>query len=403
MGQLYGNRFNIALRNFSNDDADLLKASFGRRALAELSERSACRSGWNCGQKAASSIISAISASARGRRRRRASAFASCNKIGRAPSRRFSRQNKAPTVRRTRRRAAAAPSGNFLLDPLNLALRAYAGDKDARAAYESLPNGLRNTTVEGTLLKVLSLAPANFKGALMAVPRSSRSLYVHAVQSLVFNRIASRRAATYGARVLDGDLFADADGAPRSDDDGEPAGTIDDVLLPLPCHAMRFPRNEIESWYRETLAADGISLDAFGLAGAYVPSARHRRRLTARSLFSEFGVSPAYRRFVERPHKVESHILFYNDPNAILQTFRPFAERDAAKTRTLDETPAPLDAKWQRALILHFTLRSGTYANIALRELLRVDLGKSAQKSLSEAQNSILETSIKEEYGDATE
>lgn len=126
----------------------------------------------------------------------------------------------------------------------------------------------------------------------MALPRSSRSLYVHAYQSLVFNRVASRRAQSHGLRVLVGDLFADADGVPRSDlvtaamaeglkkndskrekatigDDEEPTigddkkktigddddqkaaidesdkPTIGDVLLPLPCHNMRFPCNEV--------------------------------------------------------------------------------------------------------------------------------------------------------------
>lgn len=110
----------------------------------------------------------------------------------------------------------------------------------------------------------------------MTIPRSSRSLYVHAYQSLVFNRVASRRAANYGVRVLEGDLIADADGTPRTDADGTPrtdatqADVIEDVLLPLPCHCMRFPRNEIETWYREALAADGVTLDAFGLVGSYV-------------------------------------------------------------------------------------------------------------------------------------
>lgn len=41
------------------------------------------------------------------------------------------------------------------------------------------------------------------------------------------------------------------------------SGTIDDVVLPLPCFPSRYPDNEIESWYIEILKADNISKEVF--------------------------------------------------------------------------------------------------------------------------------------------
>lgn len=41
------------------------------------------------------------------------------------------------------------------------------------------------------------------------------------------------------------------------------SGTIDDVVLPLPCFPSKYPDNEIEGWYTEILEADQISKEVF--------------------------------------------------------------------------------------------------------------------------------------------
>ncbi|KAI6230168.1 TRUD domain-containing protein [Aphelenchoides fujianensis] len=238
-------------------------------------------------------------------------------------------------------------------------LAKYQQTKDAAQAFSLLSSGLKTTSIEGTVLKGLSTSPTNFKGALMAIARSARSLYVHAYQSLVFNKIASRRAQTFGVRTLEGDLYATADGR----EVGEPTGRIEDVVLPLPFFPLELPKNECGQWYAELLAADGVRLEAFA------------------ELKTEFTLGRSFRRFVHRPRNVEWELLRYATPNTVLQTFPPFAQRDAEGVRVEAAEAPPAD--WRRALIVRFDLEAGCYATMALRELLRFDLGKENQKEMS--------------------
>merc|ERR550519_2352604 len=43
-------------------------------------------------------------------------------------------------------------------------------------------------------------------GALNAIPRTSRQMYVHSYQSYVWNRVVSRRIKEHGTAVMVGDL-----------------------------------------------------------------------------------------------------------------------------------------------------------------------------------------------------
>ncbi|KAI6181477.1 TRUD domain-containing protein [Aphelenchoides besseyi] len=238
-------------------------------------------------------------------------------------------------------------------------LRQYEKTKDAAEAYKQLPNGLKYTSIEGAVLKALSTSPTNFKGALMSISRSSRCLYVHAYQSLIFNKVASHRAQKYGTRILDGDLFADANGELLD----EPTGNINDVILPLPSFPFRAPANELADLYHQLLEADEIKLETFGL------------------LKSEFGLAPTYRRFIERPRDVSWELVDYANNDTTLQTYAPFSQVDGTSVRAVNSMVEL--SEWKRALILRFDLPSGCYATMALRELVRFDLGKEAQRELS--------------------
>lgn len=145
----------------------------------------------------------------------------------------------------------------------------YQETKDAKQAAVMVPGSLRFTSTEGKLLKCLSERPNDFKNALMGIPRNSRCLYVHAYQSLVFNKIISRyncllfkhynyfrRAEKYGKETIQGDLF-------MIDGEFVDSGTINDVVLPLPCFPSKYPENEIQRWYTDMLAEDEISKEVF--------------------------------------------------------------------------------------------------------------------------------------------
>jgi tRNA(Glu) U13 pseudouridine synthase TruD len=80
---------------------------------------------------------------------------------------------------------------------------------------------------------------------------------------------------------------------------------------------------------------------------------------------------------VEKPRNVSHELIWYQKPNTTLQHFPPFCQVNA------DEVHKEELKDGRKALIINFDLPSGTYATMALRELLHSDLGKEKQKELS--------------------
>lgn len=136
-------------------------------------------------------------------------------------------------------------------------------------------------------------------------------LYTHAFQSLIFNRIASRRIKEYGLKLIVGDLVyrnkdeIDADIYLSEDnemDKEEAADTSEketifkkqvralteedinsgnynlfDVVLPLPGYDITYPNNNISQWYEDILNEYDLSSEklhhnvkTFALAGRFL-------------------------------------------------------------------------------------------------------------------------------------
>ena len=209
---------------------------------------------------------------------------------------------------------------------------------------------------------MLRLRPADHVGALMAVPRNLRTMYIHAFQSFLWNAAASHRIATFGAgAAVAGDLVlprtaaqqaalgraaaAEGDGlegldggeAEEEAEEEEAGGggggagggraraaaalaavhevtaeeaaagafSIEDVVLPLPGVEVRYPGHGTAEVYRRVAAEQGVSLDA----------SPHATRE-----FSIRGLPGAYRHVVYRPSDLQYRLLRYDDPDAELAT-----------------------------------------------------------------------------------
>lgn len=79
----------------------------------------------------------------------------------------------------------------------------WAETKDAKSALEQLE---KKHMGEAKVLKHLCGKERDFLGAISTIPRITRLMYVHAVQSFVWNKLASYRIQLNRTDVLVGDL-----------------------------------------------------------------------------------------------------------------------------------------------------------------------------------------------------
>ena len=134
-----------------------------------------------------------------------------------------------------------------------------------------------------------------------------RLSYIHAYQSFIWNSIVSKRIAVFGVKPILGDLVygrnIDGDNTKSTTEmcDDEPQEkmesdlssnssnqekdshpnivlidennihyyTIDDVVLPLPGYGVIHPANQVVTWYKELLLADGLSEMDFKRSAKY--------------------------------------------------------------------------------------------------------------------------------------
>ncbi|KAI8929683.1 pseudouridine synthase [Entophlyctis helioformis] len=280
--------------------------------------------------------------------------------------------------------------------------------RDAQEAYEMFSPRL---LAERSVLKAYASMgnTHNHLGALQAIPRSLRLMYVHAYQSLVWNHMASERVRMYGHTPVIGDLVrplgvsdtdldiaddadADADTLPATTttDTAGTAGTetattaaakghlsnrknqpviietaeqaaqytMADVLLPMPGHAILYPRNAIMDMYKEFMGKHGFD-----------PLDMTRK-------IKEFSLTGSYRPVVSMPRNVSWRMLRYNDDHMpLVQTDLDIIERKPV--------PESIPDGKKLALVVEFTLGASQYATMALREITKTDTGSRHQTSLS--------------------
>ncbi|KAH7938329.1 hypothetical protein HPB49_022539 [Dermacentor silvarum] len=223
----------------------------------------------------------------------------------------------------------------------------WARSKDAARALAKLPH---RGCIEGLLLRALTKGgTTNYLGALLALPRNVRLLYLHGYQSYVWNRIVSRRVQRFGLTVLPGDLLMTLGGTeeePRvASPDDVASASVQTLVLPLPGHSVRYPQNEVADWYKEILAEDGLTLDSFS-------EQKHR----------ELSMSGCYRHLVAVPREVQWEEVSYTDPLAALLL------SDLDRLQGLPEPQScESDDNAKRALKLEFNLSSSCYATMAVK------------------------------------
>ncbi|CAK5085408.1 unnamed protein product [Meloidogyne enterolobii] len=265
-------------------------------------------------------------------------------------------------------KALLKPRSDSSSTKINECLKHYTDSGSAKEALQLLRYPDRFSSIEISLLRFLSNYPNGYKGALLALPRNVRTMYVHAYQSAVFNHILSRRKKSFGLACLPGDL--DVLGNILTDETCK----IENVCLPLPSFENKLPENEsfsivffkiifvipVGEWYKQIAKDDEIDYESF------------------KKIESHFGLGNVYRPFISKPQDVSWQLLEYSFRDEQLQTCE-FIPKNEVKEEQNEEKK---QEKVFKALKLQFTLPSGTYATIALRELMRIDFSKESQKEM---------------------
>lgn len=242
-------------------------------------------------------------------------------------------------------------------------------DNEATAAKRIIKCLNRFMTAENSAMQSLSRFPRNYARAFRCIPKTLRMMFLHAVQSLIWNLAASRRIRLSKTELLAGDLvMINEDGTTKPHTVTEADKkfnrfTIEDVVLPLIGVKSVFPGNEVGDVMNDILVDLGISITSFKEVS---------------KADKDLAVNGDYRKLLVRPRDVTFDIKEYFDPH------QPLLETDlmTLNGESITITPPEEGQNKKTAIIVGFSLPSSSYATVALRELMKKPTSSEYQKDL---------------------
>lgn len=218
------------------------------------------------------------------------------------------------------------------------ARRIWAQERDAKAAYDLFP--VRYNAERQILWHFHKQGnQTDLVGALLSINRELRLMYVHSVQSLVWNRLVSQRIAKLGRQPVVGDLVM-GKGLPPTHLTEETVGkyTIYDVVMPLPGYDIKAPGGAVGQIYQDLVEQEFQLMDK----DCFSPKTK-----------ALWDLPGAYRSITTLPKDVSFHIGHYDDPDMTIQ--------------------GPSDLKPEgrhKAAFVSFSLQTSSYATMAMREIM---------------------------------
>lgn len=232
-------------------------------------------------------------------------------------------------------------------DPVNRAKKYFLQTDDAKGTLSLMPEF---KVRERALLESLHRFGMTEEGCVQAwfsFPHSMRIFYVHAYSSKIWNEAASYRLATYGSRVVEGDLVCleedvDDEHLPSSKvhlvtEEDESANTyaIHQVVLPVLGYNIQYPKNKVGQWYQEVLSRDGLQTCRFKIPPL------------------KLNVPGCYRKILKHPHNLSYQLIEDADIDV---------KKDGSH---IDEATV--------SLLISFDLDASCYATVCLREIMKHD------------------------------
>ncbi|XP_008071962.1 pseudouridylate synthase 7 homolog-like protein isoform X2 [Carlito syrichta] len=232
-------------------------------------------------------------------------------------------------------------------DPVNRAKKYFFQTEDAKGTLSLMPEF---KVRERALLESLHRFGMTEEGCIQAwfsFPHSMRIFYIHAYSSKIWNEAVSYRLATYGSRVVEGDLVCLDEHVNENfsnskvhlvTEEEESANTyaIHQVVLPVLGYNIQYPKNKVGQWYHEILSRDGLQTCRFK-----VP-------------ILKLNVPGCYRQILKHLHNLSYQLMEDHDV-------------DIKAEGSLVDT-APL------SLLISFDLDASCYATVCLREIMKHDV-----------------------------
>ncbi|KAL7458663.1 hypothetical protein ACHAWC_010291 [Mediolabrus comicus] len=211
--------------------------------------------------------------------------------------------------------------------------------RDARATLKEFPKSKSFMVRERDLMRGL-LRYGDALEAIRTVPHNTKTFWVHAYQSLVWNKVATERVKRLGIRVVKGDLYIKHNGSGDVQVVNDPSSIdITEVVLPLPGYTVKYPNNEIGDLYAEIMRADGV-------------------QLSVKNEVEEATAKGSYRKLIQKAACLKWDIVPNTDESNLTSDTDPVVD----------------------AACFMFELESGCYATMMLRELMVTTMARGNAK-----------------------
>eukprot|EP00039_Didymoeca_costata_P007887 m.104872 g.104872 ORF g.104872 m.104872 type:complete len:615 (-) comp13862_c0_seq3:107-1951(-) len=263
-------------------------------------------------------------------------------------------------------------------EDVDKARRAWTETNDAAKALSLMPE---NCYLERKVLQRLAQDENQYLQAIGSLTRTMRLMYVHSFQSLVFNRLVSKRVQLFGLEPIEGDMVlaknAEELEAAKTHPKDEKAikiyflskediakgnYTLKDIILPIPGYSVLVPKNKIADEYHKILSQEGIPEASFD----------HKTK--------DYRLSGTYRNICVVPDDLKWEEREYTDVTLpLIQSDLTLLENKIGDQDKQDTS----SKQHRRALILTFSLPPSTYATMLVREIIKSPTTSSYMASLN--------------------
>ncbi len=287
--------------------------------------------------------------------------------------------------------------------PEVIAAKKLFAEKKYQEALDIIPKYMN---AERNILGALVRDPHNFEVAFNSIDKKHRLLYVNAYQSYIWNLSVSERIRRYGLRLIPGDLVVSSKIAKDTDEfipdtaivsndedviENDSFGkrstlnedeihfvteedianntySMKDLLFPLTGSGVKFPKNDIGTYIMNLLSKDGLNIET---AFTKSPLAR---------------MQGAYRRVLQYASNFKWSIVYYPNKDDTLVVTEFDNENNVNILDNNNIKPEFINPANKEDLIcgvvLNFTLKTGVYATMLLREITKESTDSGFQTQL---------------------